>query len=194
MHLRDRLRSLGDRRTTRTLPRAGRSIPSCSSRRGLPLAIAALELPDRAQVIDLDDPAVLTTHELDRLASQRGVERSHSRRRCGLYRRHRFAAGLRWWSVFESLWANFTIFDRAERRVGLAAVRALEVEDPAVAEAADLLGPRSAVAPRPRRFSSCCAATARKPPAREPATGALTNATPNAVTADSADYIAILTK
>lgn len=109
-------------------------------RRGLPLAVAALELPDRAQLIDLDDPAVLSSHGLrpSRVATRlRDVTQPQA---LGLYRRHRFAAGLRWWSVFEALWANFTIFDRAERRLTLQAIRALEVDDPVVAEAADILG------------------------------------------------------
>jgi hypothetical protein len=109
-------------------------------RRGLPLAVAALELPDRAQVIDLDDPAVLSSHELrpSRVATRlRDVTQPQA---LGLYRRHRFAAGLRWCSVFEALWANFTIFDRAERRLTLQDIRSLEVDDPAVAEAADILG------------------------------------------------------
>jgi hypothetical protein len=115
-------------------------VPEMLTRRGLPLALAALELPDRAQVIDLDDPAVLSTHELEPslvATRRRDVTQPQALR---LYRRHRFAAGLRWWSVFEALWANVTIFDRAERRLTLQDIRALEVDDPAVVEAADLLG------------------------------------------------------
>jgi len=50
------------------------------------------------------------------------------------------AAGLRWWSIFESLWANCTLFDRAVRRLKLQDVRRLAVDDPAVVEAADYLG------------------------------------------------------
>jgi hypothetical protein len=114
--------------------------PELLTRRGLPIAIAALDLPDRAQVIDLDDPAVLAAHELrpSRVATrQRDVTQPQA---LELYRRHRFAAGLRWWSVLESLWANFTIFDRAERRLTLEGIRVLAVDDPAVVEAADLLG------------------------------------------------------
>ena len=115
-------------------------VPELLTRRGLPLAIAALELPDRAEVIDLDDAAVLSAHDLrpSRVATRRrDVTQPQA---LALYRRWRFAAGLRWWSVFEALWANFTIFDRAERRLTLAAIRALEVDDPAVADAGDILG------------------------------------------------------
>jgi hypothetical protein len=71
---------------------------------------------------------------------RRAGGRSRSRRRFALYRRHRFAAGLRRWSVFEALWANVTIFDRAQGRLTVAQVRALDVDDPAVTEAAELLG------------------------------------------------------
>jgi hypothetical protein len=120
--------------------RGQRLVPELLVRRGLPLAVAAIELPDRAQVIDLDDPAVLATHELRPsvvATRRRDVTQPQA---LDLYRRHRFAAGLRWWSVFEALWANFTVFDRATRRLRLQAVRPLSLEDPAVAEAADLLG------------------------------------------------------
>jgi hypothetical protein len=122
-------------------PFRGRTLlPELLTRRGLPLALAALELSDRVQLLDLDDPAVLSSHELrpSRVATRRrGVTQPQA---LALYRRHRFAAGLRWWSVFEALWANFTIFDRAERRLTLESIRALEVDDPAVTEAADILG------------------------------------------------------
>jgi hypothetical protein len=115
-------------------------IPEMLQRRGLPLALAAIELPDRAQVIDLDDPVVLAGHELrPSLVATRRRDVTQPQA-LALYRRHRFAAGLRWWSVFEALWANFTIFERAASRLRLEAVRTLDVEDPAVADAADLLG------------------------------------------------------
>jgi len=56
-----------------------------------------------------------------------------------VYRETR-AAGIRWWSIHESLWANYTLFDRAVRRLKVRDVRALELGDPAVSEAADFLG------------------------------------------------------
>ena len=52
------------------------------------------------------------------------------------------AAGLRWWSRWEALWANVTLFDRAAPALRLATVRALTLDDPAVLEAADLFGLR----------------------------------------------------
>jgi hypothetical protein len=120
--------------------RGRRLLPELLSRRGLPLAVAAIELPDRAQLVDLDDPGVLAEHELrpSLVATRhRNVTQPQA---LGIYRRHRFAAGLRWWSTFESLWANFTIFARAARRLEVGGVRALRVDDPAVIEAADFLG------------------------------------------------------
>jgi len=53
-------------------------------------------------------------------------------------------AGLRWWSAWEALWANVTIFNRAARSLTLGAVRELTLGDPIVAEAAETFGMRSA--------------------------------------------------
>jgi hypothetical protein len=120
--------------------RGGRLIEAMLARRGLPLALAAIELPDRAQVIDLDDPDVLSRHDLrPSLVATRRREVTQPQA-LALYRRHRFAAGLRWWSVYEALWANVTVFDRAARRLTLGAVRRVTLEDPAVVDAADFLG------------------------------------------------------
>jgi hypothetical protein len=49
---------------------------------------------------------------------------------------------LRWWSTFESLWANVTLFDRAAPALQLASVRVLDLEDEAIVTAADVLGLR----------------------------------------------------
>ena len=120
--------------------RGQRLIPELLVRRGLTLGLASIELPDRAQVIDLDDPVVLSAHDLRPslvATRQRDVTQPQA---LALYRRHRFAAGLRWWSVYEALWANVTIFERATRRLALAAVRRLTLDDPAVVEAAAFLG------------------------------------------------------
>jgi len=114
--------------------------PEFLRRRGLPLALAAIELPDRAQLIDLDDPAVLSANDLrPSLVATRRREETQPQA-LQLYRRHRFAAGLRWWSVFEALWANVTIFERAASRLGLTELRRLEPDALAVVGAADFLG------------------------------------------------------
>jgi hypothetical protein len=105
-------------------------------RRGLPLAIAEMELDPAAELIDLDDPQALTTHQLRPSAvatRDRQVTQPQARR---LFRNRRAVAGLRWWSTFEALWANVTVFDRAGRQLRLAAVRALTLDDPVVIDAA----------------------------------------------------------
>lgn len=115
-------------------------IPEMLVRRGFPLALAAIELPDRAQVIDLDDPTVLSAHELrpsEVATRRRDVTQPQA---LALFRRHRFAAGLRWWSTYEALWANVTVFDRAAGRLKLGAVRRAPVDDAAVVDAAAFLG------------------------------------------------------
>lgn len=111
-------------------------------RRGLPLALAALELPDDATLIDWDDPAVLNREQLrpSRVATRdREVTQSLAR---VLFTSHRAALGLRWWSTFEASWINVTLFDRATSRMRVHDVRTLTLEDPEVAEAADTLGLR----------------------------------------------------
>jgi hypothetical protein len=47
---------------------------------------------------------------------------------------------VRWWSTFESLWANVTVFDRADPALDVADVQPLEVGDDVVVEAAAFLG------------------------------------------------------
>ena len=58
--------------------------------------------------------------------------------------RHADAAGLRWWSRWEAVWVNVTVFDRAAPSLALKTVRALTLEDPALLEAADFYGLRIA--------------------------------------------------
>jgi RES domain-containing protein len=109
-------------------------------RGGLPLGIAELELPDDPELIDLDDPRVLQRERLrpstvatrTRTATQAYAER--------LFDAHPDAAGIRWWSTFESSWINVTLFDRAARALSTGAPEPLTLDHPAVAEAADLLG------------------------------------------------------
>jgi RES domain len=109
-------------------------------RRGLPLAVAALELPDDRRVLDLDDPSVLSANALrPSLVATRSRDVTQPQA-LALYRRHRRAAALRWWSTYESLWANLTIFDRAAPALTLAEVRRLTSAHPDVAGAAELLG------------------------------------------------------
>lgn len=113
-------------------------------RRGLPLALAQLELDDRAELVDLDDPAVLMREGLkpSRVATR---DRATTQPRAlELYREHKKAAGLRWWSTWEALWANVTIFDRAAKSVKLSGVTELTIDHPNVLEAAAFFGLRIA--------------------------------------------------
>jgi hypothetical protein len=123
--------------------RGQRLLPSLLRRRGLPLALADLELDDDAELIDLDDPVVLRRERLrpsrvatrDRLITQPQA--------LALHDRHRKVAGLRWWSIHEGVWINVTLFDRAASRLRVKSVRALTIEHPTVVEAADFFGLRA---------------------------------------------------
>jgi hypothetical protein len=111
-------------------------------RRSLPLALARLELNDRAVLLDLDDPAVLTREQLrpSRVATRdRAITQAQA---LNLHRRHPEAAGLRWWSAWEALWCNVTLFDRAARALGVVDVRELTLEDQDVRSAAEFFGLR----------------------------------------------------
>lgn len=109
-------------------------------RRRLPLALGAIELPDDRRVVDLDDPALLAAHELrPSLVATRRREVTQPQA-LDLFRRHRRAVALRWWSTYEALWANLTIFDRAAPALRLADVRRLRMDDPDVVAATELLG------------------------------------------------------
>ena len=120
--------------------RGQRLVPEMLLRRALPLGLAAIELPDRAQVVDLDDPHVLAENSLRPSLVATRLREVTQPQALELYRGHRFAVGLRWWSVYEALWANVTVFDRAARRLALGSLRPLTLDDPAVVEAAAVLG------------------------------------------------------
>jgi hypothetical protein len=125
--------------------RTQRLTTSLLRRRGLPLAIAELELEAGAAIIDLDQPRVLAREKLrpsivatrHRLVTQPQA--------LAIYNQHRRVVGLRWWSTYESTWANVTLFDRAAGRLRVIAVHTLNLADPALVEAAQFfamqLGP-----------------------------------------------------
>ena len=113
-------------------------------RRELPLALAELELPDDAQLVDLDEPAVLRRERLrpSRVATRdRALTQPQA---LTLHDKHAEAAGLRWWSTFESQWLNVTLFDRAASALRLVSVKVLDVAGEEIAAAADVLGLRLA--------------------------------------------------
>ena len=122
--------------------RGQRLLPALLVRRGLPLALAELELTDEAGLVDLDDPVVLRRERLrpSRVATRaREVTQPQAR---ALYERHPDVAGVRWWSTFEAQWLNVTLFDRAGSVLRLVSVRELGVADDEIVSAADALGLR----------------------------------------------------
>jgi hypothetical protein len=119
--------------------RGQRLIEPMLVRRGLRLALAALELPDSVELVDLDDPVVLRRRRL-RPSVVATRDRSITQPQARAVHDETDAAGIRWWSIHESQWANFTVFDRAARRLRVREVRRLELDDSAVSAAADFLG------------------------------------------------------
>jgi hypothetical protein len=113
-------------------------------RRGLPLALAELDLDEHATLLDLDDPVVLRRERLrpSRVATRRRVVTQPQARE--LHEKHPETAGLRWWSSYEALWANVTLFDRAALMLRIRSVHGLAVDDPVVVEAADFFAMRLA--------------------------------------------------
>jgi hypothetical protein len=119
--------------------RGQRLIEAMLLRRGFPLALAAIQLPDGSELIDLDDPLVLRRRRL-RPSQVATRDRSITQPQALAVYRDSGAAGIRWWSIHESLWANYTLFDRSVSALSVAEIRPLELGDPAVAEAAEFLG------------------------------------------------------
>jgi len=122
--------------------RGQRLTASLLRRRGLPLALARLELDDDSELIDLDDPSVLKRKRLrpSRVATRdRGTTQPQA---LSLYRTHPKAAGLRWWSSWEALWTNVTLFGRATKSLTLVDVTELTLDHPALVTAAEMFGLR----------------------------------------------------
>jgi hypothetical protein len=123
--------------------RGQRLTPSLLRRRGLPLAVAELELDAAAELLDLDDPATLRRERLKPsviATRRRNVTQPQA---LALHQRHPQAAGFKWWSTYESGWINVTLFDRGSSSLTVRSVRALTLGDPIVVEAADLFGLRT---------------------------------------------------
>jgi len=120
--------------------RTQRLIPGMLERRGLPLALAAVELDDKAELIDLDNPRTLSKHALRPSLVATRKRTITQPQALELYRGRAETVGLRWWSIHESLWTNVTLFDRALAMLRLTGIRRLEPGDPALAEAVDSLG------------------------------------------------------
>jgi hypothetical protein len=118
--------------------RGNRFLASFLVRRGLPLAVAELELPEGAAVVDLDDPGELVHRGLrPSLVATRRREVTQPQA-LAAYREG--ADALRWWSTHEALWTNVTLFDRAAPALRVGDVRALAPDDAALSEATEFLG------------------------------------------------------
>ncbi len=117
--------------------RTQRLSPALLRRRGLPLAIAELELDAEAELVDLDNPKVLARERLrPSMVATRERQLTQSLAR-SLFERQPGVAGLMWWSIYESQWVNVTLFDRAAAKLRLGAVRALTPKDADVVHAAE---------------------------------------------------------
>lgn len=123
--------------------RGQRLLPSLLRRRGLPLAVADLELDDDAELVDLDDPVVLGRESLRPSQVATRDRRITQPQALALHARHRRSAGVRWWSTYEARWINVTLFDRAASQVRLRSIRALMLGDPVVVDAAEFFGLRA---------------------------------------------------
>src|SRR5205085_1434702 len=122
--------------------RGQRLMASMLRRRGLPLALARIEIRDEATLIDLDEPSVLLRERLRPSQVATRTRALTQPQALTLYRRHPRAAGLRWWSSWEALWANVTVFDRAAARLQAIEVTELTLDHPTLLDAAELFGLR----------------------------------------------------
>lgn len=109
-------------------------------RRGLPLALATLELAPAAPLVDLDNPSVLRRERLRPSEVATRTRTTTQTQARALHDRHRDAPGLRWWSTHEASWLNATIFDRAARHLAVRDVHALTLDDAPMLEAVSFLG------------------------------------------------------
>jgi hypothetical protein len=123
--------------------RGQRLMASLLRRRGLPLALADLDLDDDAELVDLDDPVVLRRERLRPSQVATRHRQITQPQALALHDHPRRPAGVRWWSTYEALWTNVTLFDRAAPQLRLRSIRALTLTDPVVADAADFFGLRA---------------------------------------------------
>ena len=110
-------------------------------RRRLPLALATLEFDDAAgPLVDLDDPSTLGRERLRPSVVATRTRAVTQRWSLELWTRRPDAPGLAWWSTFEALWTNVTLFDRAVGRLRVVDLQPLTLTDPAVDAAREFLG------------------------------------------------------
>lgn len=119
---------------------AGTLLPSMLVRFELPLALAALELGDGVDAVDLDDPLVLAAEGLRPSQVATRVRSATQVQAAGIYATNPDAGAIRWWSTLEASWINWTLFDRVGPQLELTETTTLRVDAPVVLEAADFLG------------------------------------------------------
>lgn len=118
--------------------RGQRLLGSMLVQRGLPLALAEIDLGANEELLDLDDPRELLARSMR--PSQVATRYREVTQPQALAAYEGGAAGLRWWSTFESSWENVTLFDRASPSLRVIGVRLLGEDDPVVLSAAEALG------------------------------------------------------
>lgn len=102
-------------------------------------AIAAVEAADDLAIFDLDDADALKALGL-RPSQVVTREREVTQRwALAIYEQGTWG-GVRWWSHYDPRWYSYAAWDFAALTVRPGAVRALTMDDPAVLEAAEILG------------------------------------------------------
>jgi hypothetical protein len=109
-------------------------------RANLPLALAQLDLEDGSELVDLDDPRVLTRMRLRPSQVATKAPTTTQAYAARIFDEHRTAIGLRWWSTLEASFANLTLYDRAASDLRLIDLEPLTLDHPATRDAADLVG------------------------------------------------------
>ena len=107
---------------------------------GLPLALASLDLPEGATIVDLDDPLALSAEGLRPSQVATRQRRTTQSQAAGIHASHPDAIAIRWWSTLEANWINWTLFDSIAGELALRGLEKLTIDDPVVLEAADLMG------------------------------------------------------
>jgi hypothetical protein len=113
--------------------------PTMLTHRGVPLALATIEVPDEVELVDLDDPKVLVRERLRPSAIATRNRKRTAPDALALFEAHPDAGGLKWWSTYEASWPNLTLFDRVSTRLRLRGAERLTPRHEAVQEALDFL-------------------------------------------------------
>jgi hypothetical protein len=118
----------------------GRLEPRLLLHEGTPHVLAAFDDSGLSDLVDLDDPAVLSARELRPSMVATGNRPPTQRIALRIYQEG--ADGLEWWSSIEGSWINVTLFaERVGERLQLVGEpEPLTLDHPAVREAAEAVG------------------------------------------------------